>query len=226
MEPTTPNAQGSDGQPVAVPTTPVAPAVPEGIQRRFDEMTAELHTARSQMDAVMQQNQQLLTMVQQPTAQVVAADPYADVDPALAGLLKNQQEQFTKQLTALQQSFASAMAPMQLQQHVAPGEDPRVVVRANELIRNWNQRGLQLSPTDALTFAAGELARQERTATLQQNAAKQQFNGLSASVLTGRREENVQPPVTQQPLPANYENMSPMDQMKVLEARGVHTRSW
>lgn len=168
------------GQYVPADITPGqnTPAIPESIQKRFDELTANQREAERRYQDAMALNQQLLARVAAPPPPVAQQGPSAPVitlpegtDPALAQAFKAQQDYFAQALAQQAKSFEQTvqtsmggvrMTQEQMRvQQAAQGEDPAVAQLAQKLYQDWTQKGhTGWNPEDAITHAKGMLAAQ------------------------------------------------------------------
>lgn len=145
----------------------------DGIQKRIDELTARFHEEAGK-------RQQAESLVAELIAKSAHQQPVQQAAPDEADLALQRLEsqyggetaavmraaieattaKFTKQLAETQAMFANQQAvasiDSELQQRGIQNAD--VSKRAKELIAGWKQRGLQLLPGDAITFALGEAA--------------------------------------------------------------------
>lgn len=216
------NAQG--GQPSGD-----ANEVQAGIQKRFDELTAKHYAALAAKD---EQINTLVANVQALTQKVVAGetpvapaapqDPFAGIDwtdPAQvqrAVVMQNQQTEqrlvgmFTKTFGSIQAQLAGSEV-----QQVASSmgvQDPAIVARASERIRVWKSNGLDISPKDALVFAAGEAA-------LKGPPQPRDARGQFQTVMTPNTPAAPPVPKPKQALPANFNSLPPDKQADILEAQ-------
>lgn len=229
MDTTDPNAQGQDTNVVPVLDTQTPEAALEakvfrGVQARIDELTANWRQTQEQLAKSNEQNNALMLSLanRSNASNEPEVDPAVDLDPALKAVLDAQAQRFEAQLNKLTATFNQSMNRMQLNQ-VANGEDPKIVGRAAEIMSQYN-----MSHEAALTVAYGEAARAERANAGKNANARTNFNALGSTVLTGRREENVAPiqDAAATPLPDNFDNLSPQQQIAILEKRGVAKRQW
>lgn len=218
------DTQNPAGQPDA--GQPEVAGVNPGLQARFDELTAKRYEAEARAKAVAEQAQlnqeRMLAELNALRASQVqsqpSADPYADLDPNLAKALQHVTAQFGTRIETLQRQLQAQTQAAEIQTVAAQQgvQDEAVKARATALIQGWAQKGLQLSSYDAMIFAAGEAALA---------AAKQaprdplgrfqgaQFSGQSPQVATQQQGPK--------PLPANFANLPPKQQEKLLAERGV-----
>lgn len=206
-----------------------------GIQKRFDELTAKLY----ERDAQIQQLTAALTDVttralerqsapQQPQA---PADPFDGVDYSDAGQVTGA---FKRALALQQQRFESMLQRQsaQIQAASVPAEvmaiasqfqvtDPAVIQRANQLLAGWRQQGITFPAMDAMTFAIGE-AQSGRLPTYKPRQTNGQFAPYNPVVTQqGGSPVMSQPQDAYTPLPRNFDALSPDEQIRILEARGI-----
>jgi hypothetical protein len=158
---------GADGAPV------VPPAVPEGVQKRFDELTAQLREAERRAADAATANQQMMAnfMAQQAQAQrpqAPAGPPQFQVpegvDPALAQMFQGLHQTFQTQLQQMQQQNQQAIqqvgrmtqqttAQMALQNELAM-QPQQVQQMATQFFQQWQQQGKTgWEPKDAVDMA-------------------------------------------------------------------------
>lgn len=198
MDNENPSAQGQ--QPVAENTAqptenqaqpvPQAPVQSDGIQRRFDELTARFHEAERARQAAATQNQELMQMLlsqQHSRAPAPPQDPQIpdNVDPEMRQLLEAYTAPLKRQLAETQVQYGRQLSMMQLRQEAAQaGYDNRVVSRAEQLLNQWSNQRLQgWNPGDALTYAAGELFMQEKARSTQLRDERGRFNSASNNLV-------------------------------------------
>lgn len=174
------NDQGGGGgtyQPADITPGQQTPAIPDSIQKRFDELTAGQREAERRYNDAMALNQQLLAQVAQnrPQAPVAPTAPAAPTiqlpegtDPALAAAFKAQGDYFAQmmnqQAEALSKSMTQAMGGVrqtteQLRfQQASQGEQPEVAQLAAKLYQDWQKQGYTgWNPEDAIVHAKGVL---------------------------------------------------------------------
>lgn len=142
-----------------------------GIQKRIDELTAQMRQAQ-------EQNTQLLSTVTQQAAQLAQfmqqgqkanepqqpADPFANVDWTDANSVK---QAFVQSQQTVEQKFARQYQQLQAQMQqnevlsVAAQfgvKDPAVVQYAQQAVQYWQQKGVPMNAMDAIRYAAGQAA--------------------------------------------------------------------
>jgi len=209
MDANNPNAQGTEQ--AAVPPQQQSSA-PEGFQKRIDELTANFRQA----EAKWQEREQAYQQLQQHNAELVslvatlapkAQDPQVpavDIDPEEQRKVK---AVISPELKALQQQLAAVQAQLEATefQAVAAKEDPRVIAEAEKLKRAWAQQGYTgWKARDAIVYARGLLAEQDRHNRAQNTAALQSFNSLGQPLVAGSAPPPVMPPAPEElPDPTN-----------------------
>lgn len=183
MDPTQSNNVVSDID--TNPTQPTQPAVPPGVQARFDEMTAETHALRRQLEAQNLAQQELITQLaanaikaNQPTQ---PAEPLPEgVDPTLVNYLSksmsqvmaNQLDNFKREITSALGGVRQSQEQMEVQQ-VASKYSPEVQKEAQSLLASWRKMGLTgWKPEDAFIYAEGQASVRARS-----NANRTKPNG-------------------------------------------------
>jgi len=209
MDANNPNAQGTEQAAVPPQQTP---SVPEGIQKRFDELTANWR----QTEAKLQEREQAFQQLQQHNAELVslvatlapkATEPQApavDIDPdekrKVEAVLSPQLKAMEQRLAALQAQLAESRF-----QQVAAQEDPRVVAEAQKLLQVWQRNGYSgWTQEDAIVYARGKLAASDRQTKAQNTSALQSFNQLGQPLVAGSAPPPVMPPAPEElPDPTN-----------------------
>lgn len=222
QDPNTDNG-GGGGQYVPADITPGQDAnqnqqdpnkVPDSVQKRFDELTAQLAEARRQAQAALEANQQLMPIIaqaNQPKAPAAPTPPSFEVaipegmDPQLAALLKSQADQFNKAMQWQAEQFKQQLGQVQGQvaqsidqvrfQAKAATEAPEVTQLAQKLLSDWRRDPSKggWNESDAITFAKGILAEQGKLPAPQaarqtQQPARDPATGhFTASVPDGRQ---------------------------------------
>lgn len=165
-----------------------APAVPPGVQQRFDEMTARFRDQERVTQQLTMQNQQLMQnlMAQQQRQQAaaVAQPPPLNIDPDQQALLDAyanariapQLQQMQSQFQSFQQQMAAQMAGMRVNSSVPTGLDPRVSERAQAIVGHYAQQGVVKDPLEAVDLAIGQLTREGVSVAAASNQARQAAN--------------------------------------------------
>lgn len=199
----------------------------EGIEKRINELTAKTHEAERRAaaaEATAQQqrdlNMQLLTQRGQPQEPI--EDPYEDVDPKLRKMLSEgltaQQRKFAAQLQAQKNEF-DAILESQAVQHEASslGLDPEISKEAAAIVKGAKSRGIPVNKEEVLDMLIGKAYREGKLAV-----QPSQTNPRRAAPLSGVRAPPIQEASqTQKPLPNNFDDLSPEEQLALLNKRGV-----
>jgi hypothetical protein len=179
-----------------------------GFQARVNELTAEKHAFRRELDDLRNTNQQMMLALAQRNQEPQVQLPQVEIDPErkkemdayLQPLLQQQAAQHARQIAQLTQ----AQLPGLLQ-----GQDPRVSARAQEIWNHAQASGDHLrgfTPQQALVYAKGELADALIAAarvpavnpavaqTQQYNAQGQVLPGQTTTPPAGQRQAAKPPP--------------------------------
>lgn len=224
------NVEGLPAQgPDAGDTTQVAEQPVNGIQRRIDELVAKSY----EKDATINQLQQSVTelvgkLTQQVTAPQQAPAPSNPFEGMDYSDPESVQAAFTRAMGAMEQRFQQQLG--QVAGRAAQNEvgsiaaawgvqNPAIVQRAQALVAAWKQRGYDFVPEDAVTFAVGEAQRaggsQPRDPRGQYAPMNPVMGGAGPAAPASR------PPPRSQALPQNFDDLSPDDQLRILESRGA-----
>lgn len=189
------------------PETNTQPAVNPNVQARFDEMTAQQHELRRQLEAQALANQELMGQLaaistklvssHQPSAPAVPPPPEG-VDPNMVNYFaQTMGQQMAAQLTQFKQEISQMVGGVRQSQEqiefqqVASQYSPVVQQEAAKLLASWKKSGLQgWRPEDAFIYAEGQLARQARL-----TQAKTRPNG-TADDMTVASGGSTPPPTT------------------------------
>jgi hypothetical protein len=221
---------GSDGQVVA-PEVPAGESPNhEGFQKRINELTRARHEAERRAEAIASEKDaqinQLIASIaagQRPAAPEQV--PQFDFDPEekkkFDAYHALKVDPVLKELREQNALLRSQVGQNQFSQFAA-GEDPRVVQRAQWLLKNSNygklvQQGVA-TPEDVLTFARGEVAKTDAQKNAQSRNALGQFNASAETTLTGQSSAAPKPPASND-LPKDFETLSPNRQAEILEKR-------
>jgi uncharacterized protein YdhG (YjbR/CyaY superfamily) len=228
MEPEIPSAQGSE--------VVGAPAVGEGIQARINELVAKQRQAeealRERDRQLMEQSSQMAQMAMQAQRPVLApvapVDPLAQfqdrLDPVAAQAIQAAVEATRKQMEAQYAPMfaqqAAQIAGFAVQQEAAtiPGLPREVTNRAAQLAAQWRNANLQFPPGDALNFALGEYQRGQLLRAAPVSGYNP--NAFAAPPIVPGYAPPPPAPRTSA-LPANYDQLTRVQQMAALEASGV-----
>lgn len=221
-----PTAQGTS-EAVIPPTDQQAQGAPatqqfEGIQKRIDELTAKFRGEQEANQHLLAQNQELMRTIAQIAEKNIAATyeaaPQVEVDPEDRRKVEAVFTPYMRKLESMVQQLSSQVASSQVAS-VAQGEDPRVVQRAQELMRGWRSAGKQgWEPQDAVIYARGEVATLDATKAAKARDERGRFAG-QAPPLQGT---GAPPPITQPQtgaLPANFDSLDIDRQLDLLEKR-------
>lgn len=219
-------AQATD---VPVEVAPQQNDVAQGIQKRFDELTAKLYEERGKSQALE------AALAQRVTAEAMRPTVQApQVDEAEAAF--SQVEQYNPELAAaVKRAFAAQKAATdasvrQIQVHLeqqaalqgveqfaatAGVKDPKIVARSKELMVAMKQRGIPLNNEDAVKFAMGEAALAPKPA--------RGNDGRYAPADALMTQAGSPAPVStrSKSLPQNFNNLDAAQQFQLLDANGV-----
>lgn len=197
-----------------------------GTQQRINELVAQ----RYQRDEMIAQQQatiaQLVATQTAKAEQVQVPDEVAqhmsqleqynpEVAKAMRAIQANMETKFQQQLRQTQNTMEVQGGTRELEQLGAQYRaTPATVKRAQDLFAGWKQQGHAFPAADALRFAMGEAAMSPG----QTRGNDGRFAPTEAVLRGGSL-----PPMQQQPpgRPANFENLSPDQQMQWLEASGI-----
>lgn len=227
MDELDPNAQGQQAQtdsaiPDAAGTNPGGNQDRlVGIERRIGELTAARRQAEEALAAKEAHIHELLATVSrlaERSAAPVEAPP--EIDPDRRREVEHLVNPRVQQMEARMQQQQALLDRMSFERAVqSAGLDPAVEKRAAEVWRSWQQTGkVGWLPEDAVTFAAGEAARQERARNTQARQSQQQFNSLGQP-LSGHSAAPALESPRDAPLPANWDSLSLDQQEQILEKR-------
>lgn len=181
IHPTTPRRAPDNDQYAPVDITPTetqqAPAIPDAVQKRFDEMTAQFRESQRMYQESQNQNMALLAQLAQrsnpvpppATPQLPTIQFPEGTDPSIANAFQAQQKFFqdmmAQQAKNLEQTINGQLGQVrmtqeQLQfQQVAQKYPPEVQRLGEQRLNEWRKAGLTgWNPEDALRYAFGELA--------------------------------------------------------------------
>lgn len=204
----TPPAQGDASQAVQPASDQSQQSgVPDGVQKRFDEMTAEKHAmARQLEEAKARENMylaQIAAAVQQPRQEPVA-QPQVQIDPDVQAAMEQRFGAFERRIGSLLQQIQGQQTVLQVRTGaVQQGLPEPVAARAEQITLQYAQRGYPIDPQVAYDLAAGQIYREQLAKQAQGNAARQNFNQPNP-VFT--QQSGFQTPVSQAPAPRpNFE---------------------
>lgn len=197
-----------------------------GMQKRIDALTASRHQQAAQIEMLQQQiAQQMATLTERMSAVQAQpqADPFEELDPALAKALRYQSSMMEAKLAEQRKMFDTAMAAAQVQQVAQQANlPPEVAARAQQVMEGAKKNGLPMNAQDAADWALGEAIRTGKYKPPAQQQAPRAANGQFApvnSVYSTSPQVDVTPTV--KPLPANFDSLDPDEQIRVLQARGA-----
>lgn len=182
-----PNAQGTGA---AADSQNQQSGVPEGVQRRFDEMTAQKSALEKQVQELMQAQQETLRILAERSLNAQPATPAAppvEIDDDEMKKFQYFAQQFiAPQFQQLQQSV-SGMLPAVAQSKVRQiaqqtGDSPAVIEAAEKLVAQWAANGALgkvANEADALAIVRGNMALQTpqgQAQNVQAQYARAQFN--------------------------------------------------
>ena len=193
-----------------------------GIQKRIDELVAKVHEREAEVTHLRQQNEVFMAQALKQYQQPAPVEPQYAVDPEEARRLKPMLAPYEQALQAVQRQLAQIQqfsVQQQMQQAAAKFGDPTVMDDATKLMQAWSSKGLQgWSPEDALVYAAGQRAMAARSA--QDIARDQRGRFQGAGPEGGQRGMPLPSNGAGAPLPTNFDQLSPDQQMAILEKRG------
>lgn len=202
-------------------------AFSEGIQKRFDQLTAKNYEAQARIELLQQQLVQMgAQAAAQPREPAPEPDPYENLDPALVAVLRRQERMFQAQTQQLMQRFeASNLSSQVAQMGRDQGLPSEVVTKAATLAAAMREKGIPLNAKDALHFAAGEAYLEGRLKAGQPRTAEGQFAPMNP-VLGGQNGAPAAAPMTAKALPNNFDRLDPADQLRLLQSRGVEDQEF
>ncbi len=170
-------------------------ATPEGqqagLQKRFDELTAQKYAAERALAEQQGQFNQLMAAVtaQQLQAQQ-AQQPRIEIDPeevrrveAVIGPQLKQMQQMMGQLQeTLQMQQLHTSAPAYVPQQIA--QNPEVIARAQTLLRGWRANNVPATPQDAMMHASAEFLFKQQGNPQANRQAVQTFNAGGSAPLS------------------------------------------
>lgn len=198
----------------------------EGIEKRIAELTKQRHDSEREAQQLRDLNMQLLASRTQPAAPTEPVeDPYEDVDPKLRKMLKEslgaQQRVFEAKLAQNTAHFESVMEAQEVT-HAATafGLDAESTKEAATIVREAKRRGIPVNKEEVLDMVIGKAVREGKW-TPPANAGSNPRR--PAAQMTSVRSPNFAAPevAQQKPLPSNFEDLSPEQQIAIMEKRGV-----
>lgn len=228
----TPDTQGQQAESVtptgqqAEPQEAAGGQQKSGFQERIDELTRLRREAERQLEEARAYNQQLLSVMaeqtQRPAQTQQDVQPLPDIDPEERRKYAAMMEPLMRQVAELKGALGSVSQQLQYRdyQQAVQSEDPRVTETAEKLLRDWRRDASKggWTMTDAVVYARGLVAEQDRKRGTQARTAQNHFNAMSQTVLTGQNAPPI-PTTPQKSLPTNFEQLSPSKQAELLEER-------
>jgi len=207
-----------------------------GIQQRINELTGRFHAADQERTELQKQNAELIRqMVELQQAQVQQMqqfrqpqEPPVEIDPdlqrAMSHMLTPYQRQMQEQMTAMQQTLQELRgqtAAQQVQSLAAQrGAPPEVVQQASQLLAGWQANPALASvatPEDALAFAMGRHAMQQRGVAQQSQAQLNTYNQMGQFGAVGQQPAPVRSAPSQ--IPANFDQWDEDKKLAYLESK-------
>lgn len=227
------NVEGATAQ-ASEATQEVSQAAQEnaGFQRRIDELTAARRQAEAEAAAQRDLAAKLLEQMQQLQERAVQPPPANEPDyyselgdagrvvkQAVESAVKRTQDALTRQFSEQYSRLESQMQMQALQaQASVSGLPAEVASRAAAVLNGARQRGLPLTPDDALKWAYGEAL---MAGQVQPQSTRRP--GSPAGAALGAANPPMPTNGTQRPpaLPANFESMRPAEQDAWLAKNGL-----
>jgi hypothetical protein len=235
MDPTNAPTQGTDAAAPQTSGNGSEGAVPPGVQKRIDELTARSKAAEEAASAERVQREQLAQLLLAQSQQAQRTPPPEPpkmpelpcpegMDPSIWAAF-NMQSRATAAFLAEQQSralearLAPALRNLQMSQgemefqRAAQGVDPAIGAEARKLLDTWQRAGLTgWTPNDAVVYAAGQAALKR-----QGRDAQGRFNQQLDPALNGGAPAAALSKPSPQEVPAYADSAS--DQYNWLKAR-------
>lgn len=194
--------------------------VKNGIQTRIDELTRARHEAERRADEMTAMVARLSAQVAEQGRPVQHQEPGPELDPEQRKVLDAYFGPMMARMNA-QMEQLGVVANMSRIHQEAPGEDPRVLSRAQQLLPAMLKAGW--TPKDAVVYARGELYEQ-----LAQGGGQVTPRAPNGRFVPPMQTQNGTPPQLTGPgpqaLPANFDRLPPDKQIEILEKRGVHNQ--
>lgn len=196
--------------------------VPSGVQKRFDELTATIHSLKENN---VQLQQQMLETQRQAVMMIQQQPQQQTVNPLDAKLAALPEELRQPVLDTIQTAFQQFSMPLKMQQAEMQfaslaaqyGLNEQEAKAAQNLLSNWQQRGIPgVNPEDAISATIGIVNLPAR----KQMAARQ---GQSVQMMSagGQQlpQQTQQTPPTQEPYPDDFDDWSVDKQWNYLAKR-------
>lgn len=195
--------------------------VPSGVQKRFDELTATIHSLKENN---VQLQQQMLETQRQAVMMIQQQPQQQTVNPLDAKLAALPEELRQPVLDTIQTAFQQFSMPLKMQQAEMQfaslaaqyGLNEQEAKAAQNLLSNWQQRGIPgVNPEDAISATIGIV----NLPTRRQMAARQ---GQSVQMMSAGGQQLPQQPQaapTQEPYPDDFDDWSVDKQWTYLAKR-------
>lgn len=213
----------AQGQQAPAETASAENQVSPGVQARFDELTKRVHEAERLAQEKGQEVQQLVAslaevMASNARAQHQPQEPEVEIDDTEMKKIQRVVGPMVQALGAKLDALAGSVGQRQWQE-AASQEDPAVVALAQKRMAEWRKAGYTgWREEDAITFAAGEIARKQRQEAMASQRARSGMNGAAGHVLT-HQSGHAQAVPADNELPANFDALPPSKQLEILEKR-------
>lgn len=228
---TTPNSNGPQAEGEIQPEQPTQTPAPDaiaGIQQRFDQITAKLYEKDARIEELARTNQELMqAMLQrQPAA---PTEPAIEIDPEerrrIESLVNPEVAAVKRQMQQMQQQMAVQSAQYEGQAAAAQAGYPELGPQVGQFLGNLRARfGSVATAEDAINAVLGAAAAKQRKLGQQAQHERQDFNTLGADAI-GYRAPPAPSPAAGAPKrkarPANFDDLSPGEQIAILEAEGI-----
>lgn len=211
-----------------------------GIQKRINELVAQSRQAEERAAQIQAESQRQIAemaakMAEQslllqrqaspsPAAQVDPLDALSEtVDPnalkAIKAAFAMRDQQHQAQLAQFQRNSAIETAQYAIQAGLqgVQGIPAEVAKEAQNLYVGWKANGLPYTPDDAINFALGAFNRKQ----LARAAPVAGYNPAQQPSLPVTPGGYVAPPQPRSALPANFDQLSPTQQLDLLDKLGV-----
>lgn len=196
---------------------------PSGFQARISELTAHRREAERRAEEyaakLAERDQQIAELVRSVTSrQQPEPEPDLNLDPEQKRILDVYMSRATK---PLQQHIEQLTTQLGMQRAQSAAEqltgDPEIANRAAQLMVGWQKQGYTgWTPEDAVVYAAGQAALNERKKAGQARNARSAFNSEPA-VIPGHSQTVTPNPTSA--LPPNFDDLPVEKQLEILERR-------
>jgi hypothetical protein len=211
-------------------------------QKRINELTAQRYAVEKQLAEAREQMTQMASQMAEmgsrfsrerepaPPPEPQAPPPPEGVDPGVADYFSRLvthavgkiEQRVNQSLTQISSSIAGSEAHSHAKKlaGIMGDKEGWIVQRAEQLARAGRQNGLPLPPSDYARFAAGEYA--EKRAASPRNGDGRYSAPISPNGVNGPGQSVIDPrQQARDPLPADFDQLSPKKQMKLLQERGI-----